>query len=95
MSLLGDVPIALPTLSRTAKLQKHTARVGFDWSETLSVVDKVHEELNEILEAITEGNEDTVGEEVNDLLFVVVNLARHLKVDSEAVLRQTNGKFER
>ena len=70
LSLLDDVPVALPALSRAAKLQKRAAQVGF-------------------------GDEGAVGEEVGDLLFVVVNLARHLKVDPEAALRQANGKFER
>lgn len=59
------------------------------------MVDKVREELDEVLEAMAEGDEGAMGEEVGDLLFVVVNLARHLKVDPEAALRQANGKFER
>ena len=95
MSLLDDVPVALPALSRAAKLQKRAAQVGFDWPEALPVVDKVREELDEVLEAMAEGDEGAVSEEVGDLLFVVVNLARHLKVDPEAALRQANGKFER
>ncbi|MCT0314094.1 nucleoside triphosphate pyrophosphohydrolase [Pseudomonas aeruginosa] len=95
LSLLDDVPVALPALSRAAKLQKRAAQVGFDWPEALPVVDKVREELDEVLEAMAEGDEGAVGEEVGDLLFVVVNLARHLKVDPEAALRQANGKFER
>ncbi len=86
MSLLDDVPVALPALSRAAKLQKRAAQVGFDWPEALPVVDKVREELDEVLEAMAEGDEGAVGEEVGDLLFVVVNLARHLKVDPEAAL---------
>ncbi|MCF3998627.1 nucleoside triphosphate pyrophosphohydrolase, partial [Pseudomonas aeruginosa] len=86
LSLLDDVPVALPALSRAAKLQKRAAQVGFDWPEALPVVDKVREELDEVLEAMAEGDEGAVSEEVGDLLFVVVNLARHLKVDPEAAL---------
>src|SRR3989338_2629549 len=87
LSLLDDVPAALPSLSRAIKLQKRAAQVGFDWPEALPVVDKVREELGEVLEAISE--------EIGDLLFVVSNLARHLKVDPETALRAANAKFER
>lgn len=95
LSLLVDVPNALPALSRAAKLQKRAAQVGFDWPEALLVVDKVREELDEVLEAMSENDPAAIAEEVGDLLFVVTNLARHLKVDPEAALRAANGKFER
>lgn len=95
LSLLDDVPNALPALSRAAKLQKRAAQVGFDWPEALPVVDKVREELDEVLEAMSENDPAAIAEEVGDLLFVVTNLARHLKVDPEAALRAANGKFER
>ncbi|KGK81410.1 nucleoside triphosphate hydrolase [Stutzerimonas degradans] len=95
LSLLDDVPAALPALSRAAKLQKRAAQVGFDWPEALPVVDKVREELDEVLVAMSENNAEAVAEELGDLLFVVVNLARHLKVDPENALRGANGKFER
>ena len=95
LSLLDDVPAALPALSRAAKLQKRAAQVGFDWPEALPVVDKVREELDEVLEAMSENDAEAVAEEIGDLLFVVTNLARHLKVDPEAALRAANGKFER
>lgn len=95
LSLLDDVPAALPALSRAAKLQKRAAQVGFDWPEALPVVDKVREELDEVLEAMSENDAEAVAEEIGDLLFVVSNLARHLKVDPEAALRAANGKFER
>ena len=94
LSLLDDVPHALPALSRAAKLQKRAAGVGFDWPEALPVVDKLHEELNEVLEAMSENDPQAIAEEIGDLLFVVVNLARHLKVDPENALRAANGKFE-
>jgi len=95
LSLLDDVPSALPALSRAAKLQKRAAQVGFDWPAALPVVDKVREELGEVLEAMSESDPQAIAEELGDLLFVVVNLARHLKVDPENALRAANGKFER
>ncbi|EKM93628.1 MULTISPECIES: nucleoside triphosphate pyrophosphohydrolase [Stutzerimonas stutzeri group] len=95
LSLLDDVPAALPALSRAAKLQKRAAQVGFDWPEALPVVDKVREELDEVLVAMSENDAEAIAEELGDLLFVVVNLARHLKVDPENALRGANGKFER
>ncbi|AYC32151.1 nucleoside triphosphate pyrophosphohydrolase [Pseudomonas cavernae] len=95
LSLLDDVPTALPALSRAVKLQKRAAQVGFDWPEALPVLDKVREELDEVLEAMSENDPQAIAEEVGDLLFVVTNLARHLKVDPEAALRAANGKFER
>nr|WP_298169221.1 nucleoside triphosphate pyrophosphohydrolase [uncultured Pseudomonas sp.] len=95
LSLLDDVPQALPSLSRAIKLQKRAAQVGFDWPEALPVVDKVREELDEVLEAMSENDPSAIAEELGDLLFVVGNLARHLKVDPEAALRAANAKFER
>jgi len=95
LSLLDDVPAALPSLSRAIKLQKRAAQVGFDWPEALPVVDKVREELGEVLEAMSENDSEAISEEIGDLLFVVSNLARHLKVDPETALRAANAKFER
>jgi ATP diphosphatase len=94
LSLLDDVPNALPALSRAVKLQKRAAQVGFDWPEALPVVDKVREKLDEVLEAMSENDPQAIAEEVGDLLFAVTNLARHLKVDPESALRAANGKFE-
>ncbi|CDF82722.1 nucleoside triphosphate pyrophosphohydrolase [Pseudomonas sp. QL9] len=95
LSLLDDVPTALPALSRAAKLQKRAAQVGFDWPEALPVVDKLREELDEVLEAMADGDAEAQADEVGDLLFAAVNLARHLKVDPETALRAANAKFER
>jgi ATP diphosphatase len=94
LSLLDDVPQALPALSRAIKLQKRAAQVGFDWPDALPVVDKVREELDEVLEAMSENDPEAIAEEIGDLLFVVGNLARHLKVDPESALRAANAKFE-
>lgn len=95
LSLLDDVPSALPALSRAAKLQKRAATVGFDWPAALPVLDKVREELDEVLQAMADGDADALEDEVGDLLFATVNLARHLKHDPENALRRANRKFER
>ncbi|MES2174670.1 MAG: nucleoside triphosphate pyrophosphohydrolase [Pseudomonadota bacterium] len=91
-SALAGVAIALPALLRAEKLQKRAARTGFDWPDTVGVIDKILEELDEVRAA---ASQDEREEEVGDLLFAVVNLARHLKVDPEAALRKANGKFDR
>ena len=95
LSLLDDVPLALPAMARAGKLQKRAASVGFDWPEPLPVLDKVREELDEVLEAMAQGDSQALADEVGDLLFSVVNLARHLKVDPENALRGANVKFDR
>jgi ATP diphosphatase len=95
LSLLDDVPATLPALSRAAKLQKRAAGVGFDWPAALPVLDKVREELDEVLEAMASGDQAAISDELGDLLFSVVNLARHLKIDPENALRGANRKFER
>ena len=95
LSLLDDVPAALPALSRAAKLQKRAATVGFDWPAALPVLDKVREELDEVLQAMADGDAAALEDEVGDLLFAAVNLARHLKHDPENALRRANRKFER
>ena len=91
-SALAGVAIALPALLRAEKLQKRAARTGFDWPDTVGVIDKIAEELDEVNAAATQDERE---EEIGDLLFAVVNLARHLKVDPETALRKANGKFDR
>ncbi len=91
---LADVPLALPALTRAQKLQKRAARVGFDWSEIDGVLAKIEEEIGELREAVREGSQNRVGEEVGDVLFSCVNLSRHLSLDAEAVLRAASGRFE-
>jgi len=95
LSLLDDLPQALPALSRAVKLQKRMAQVGFDWADALPVVDKVREELDEVLEAMGANDPQAIAEELGDLLFAVSNLARHLKLDPESALRAANAKVER
>jgi len=89
---LDGVPIALPALARALKLQEKAARVGFDWANAKDVLAKIAEEAEEIVPVLDEP--DAAAEEIGDLLFAVVNLARHAKVDAEAALRSANVKFE-
>lgn len=90
-SAMAGVATALPALLRAEKLQKRAARTGFDWPELSSVIDKIAEELAEVQDAPDDAARE---EEVGDLLFAVVNLSRHLKIDPEAALRKGNAKFE-
>jgi ATP diphosphatase len=92
---LAGVPVALPALTRALKLQEKAGKVGFDWNDPLAVLAKIREEADEIATELADGKTREAGEEVGDLLFAVVNLARHLGADPEAVLRATNEKFER
>jgi MazG family protein len=94
-SLLDDVPLGLPGLTRAVKLQKRAARVGFDWTQAESVIAKIHEEIDELMEASRAGDRDAVEDEFGDLLFVLANLSRHIDVDPEEALRRTNEKFSR
>jgi len=95
-SILDGVPVSHPALTRACKLQKKAAVAGFDWTDTADVVDKVAEELEELRQEITAGTDaDRIRAETGDLLFAVVNLARHADVDPESALRQANRKFTR
>ncbi len=95
-SQLDGVAQALPALLRAEKLQKRAAKVGFDWPDVAGVVAKVNEELNEITDELEDaGDAVRLREEVGDLLFSCVNLARRLEVDAESSLREANGKFEK
>jgi ATP diphosphatase len=92
---LAGVPVGLPALTRALKLQQKAGKVGFDWNDPLAVLAKIREEADEIEHDLAAGNRAAAAVEVGDLLFAVVNLARHLDADPEAVLRATNAKFER
>ena len=96
VSALDGVALGLPALLRALKLQKRAARVGFDWPSTLEVFEKCAEEIAELQEEIdSNGNSERLTDEIGDILFVLVNLARHLEVDPEGALRHANAKFER
>jgi nucleoside triphosphate diphosphatase len=94
---LAGVPVALPALTRALKLQAKASKVGFDWNDPRAVLRKIREETDEIEAELARAEMDpaATSAEIGDLLFAAVNLARHLKADPEAVLRQTNRKFER
>jgi MazG family protein len=93
--VLDGVPLGLPALKRAEKLQRRAARVGFDWPNAGPVLDKVEEEAGELRAALAAADADRVVEELGDVLFAYANLARHLDVDAEAALRDSNAKFER
>ncbi|MBN2740620.1 MAG: nucleoside triphosphate pyrophosphohydrolase [Rhodobacteraceae bacterium] len=95
VGVLDGVALGLPALSRAIKLQNRAARVGFDWPSTDQVLDKIVEESRELEEARDELGPDELAEEYGDLLFVMVNLGRHLGLDPEAALRNANRKFTR
>ncbi len=93
-SILADVPVTLPALSRAAKLQKRASKVGFDWPDVHGVLDKIHEELDEVKEALAQNDLKAAQKEYGDVLFAATNLTRFLKQDPETALRGTNRKFE-
>jgi MazG family protein len=92
-SILDDVPVHFPGLLEALKLTKKAAKVGFDWPDTDPIFGKITEETNELKQAIADGDKQNIAEEIGDLLFAVVNLARHLDVEPETALKKTNRKF--
>jgi tetrapyrrole methylase family protein/MazG family protein/ATP diphosphatase len=92
---LHGIPVALPALTRAAKLTRRAARVGFDWPSTAEVIDKLKEELGELEAEIEAGDVEKARAELGDLMFVCANLARKLEVEPETALRAANAKFER
>ena len=92
-SIVDNVPSHMPALQKAQKVQKKVAHVGFDWEVVEDVIAKVHEELEEVKEAINNKKKEPIAEEIGDLLFAVVNLSRFLKLDSEDLLRQSISKF--
>jgi nucleoside triphosphate diphosphatase len=94
-SLLDDVPVNLPALTRAEKLQAKASKVGFDWKDARLVLQKIREETDEIEEALSRDDQSGINEEIGDLLFVLANLARHLSVNPEQALQSANKKFIR
>ncbi|MFT4994708.1 MAG: ATP diphosphatase [Paraglaciecola sp.] len=95
-SVLAHTPLGMTPLIRAQELQLKCATVGFDWPEIGPVVDKIQEETQEVLDEVqaSEPDQQAIEEEIGDLLFSVVNLSRHLKVDAQTALRKANRKFE-
>lgn len=91
--LLDDVPVTLPAMARANKLQKKASSVNFDWPDTDGVLAKIKEELSEVEEAMRSGNSKDLESEIGDLIFAVINLARHKKINPEVALRGTNQRF--
>lgn len=94
-SILDEVPLAFPALIEANKLTGKAAKVGFDWENTQQIFDKFDEEIGELKDAISREEIKNIEEEIGDLLFVVVNLARRLDVEPETALKKTNRKFRR
>lgn len=94
-SLLDGVALGLPALVRSEKLQRRAARAGFDWPEINPVLDKIHEEIEEVRAELDGDDHQALQEEIGDLLFACVNLARHAGVEAEQALRSANSKFVR
>lgn len=95
-NLLDSVPRSQPALAEALQISSKVARVGFDWADTDQVIEKLHEELDELARARTsEGSREKIEDELGDILFVIANIARHLKVDPEQALRKANAKFRR
>jgi tetrapyrrole methylase family protein/MazG family protein len=94
-TLLGSVPRSLPALVEAQQITSRAAQVGFDWENASQVLDKLHEELGEFAQARARGSREELEDELGDMLFVLVNLARFVKVDPEQALRKTNAKFRR
>ncbi|QPF81779.1 nucleoside triphosphate pyrophosphohydrolase [Bradyrhizobium genosp. L] len=94
-SLLASVKAGLPALTRALELQRKASTVGFDWNDPRAVLAKIREEADEIEAALDRNDKDEIADETGDLMFAVVNLARHAGADPETALRGTNAKFER
>jgi ATP diphosphatase len=95
LSILDNIPLPLPALSRAEKLDRRAASVGFDWPDAQSVLAKCREELDEIEKAISAGNKSDIQEEIGDALFALSSLSRHLGIEPEAALKDANAKFTR
>ncbi|WP_372864938.1 nucleoside triphosphate pyrophosphohydrolase [Spongiibacter sp.] len=94
-SVMDDIPLALPATNRAAKLQKRASQLGFDWDGVDEVVAALHDELDELSQAMSAGSEEAIADELGDVMFSVINLSRHLNLDAETVLRAAGQKFER
>ncbi len=94
-SVLDGVSMKMPAMSRAVKLQKKAANVGFDWPDHIGVIEKIKEELDEVIVEIDNNNRKKLNDEIGDILFVIANLARKFNIDPESAVTSTNAKFER
>ena len=92
-SLLHDISDSLPAIQKSLKIQNRVAEIGFDWDNYTDVIKKIYEEINELSEAIDLENEENITDEFGDILFTLINLSRHIKIDPETALRNANKKF--
>jgi len=90
---LSGIPQNMPALLTAFRIQEKASHVGFDWKNSKEIIPKLYEELKELEKAIQEDNKEDMKEEIGDLLFTIVNIARHLGIDPESSLRKTNKKF--
>lgn len=93
-SVLDGVPLAMPSLQAAIEIQKKASRVGFDWQDEHGPLEKTHEELDELQQAMDEGQNERMEQELGDLLFAICNLARFLNIDAESALRETTQRFK-
>ena len=89
----ADIPASLPPILKAKKIQKKASKKGFDWKESINVIEKVEEELKELKHEIQQNNKENSQEELGDLLFSIVNLSRHLEIDASEAINQANQKF--
>ena len=89
----GDIPASLPPILKAKKIQKKASKKGFDWKESIDVIEKVEEELKELKLEIQQNNNENIKDELGDLLFSIVNLSRHLELDASEAINQANHKF--
>ena len=89
----GDIPASLPPILKAKKIQKKASKKGFDWKESIDVIEKIEEELKELKHEIQQNNQENSQEELGDLLFSIINLSRHLEIDASEAINQANHKF--
>ena len=89
----GDIPASLPPILKAKKIQKKASKKGFDWKESIDVIEKVEEELKELKLEIQQNNNENIKDELGDLLFSIINLSRHLELDASEAINQANHKF--
>ena len=89
----GDIPTSLPPILKAKKIQKKASKKGFDWKDSIGVIEKVEEELKELKLEIQQNNNENIKDELGDLLFSIINLSRHLEIDASEAINQANHKF--